>query len=269
MTSEAMISINGLNKVYGGTRVSALAGKGNATRALDDVSFDLLKTEALGVVGESGSGKSTLARIVCGLEDATSGTIHYNYGSGVQGPAATRMATQMVFQDPMSALNPKHRIRSIIGYPARKHGVTLRAEIEDYLDNLLSTVGLDPSVKDKHPGALSGGQRQRVVIARALAVKPKVLVCDEATASLDVSIQAQILNLIMELRRKDDLTLMFISHDLSVVSHICDRVCVMRRGNVIEVGDVGDILDNPNTDYTRNLVEIAFRGRQKKYTEPA
>jgi len=263
MNSHTMLSVQGLNKIYGGTRVSAMAGKGNATRALDDVSVDLLRGESLGVVGESGSGKSTLARIVCGLEEATSGTLNYNYGDSIDGPAATRLATQMVFQDPMSALNPRHRIRSIIAYPARKQGITDRRELEDYIDHLLATVGLDPSVKDKHPGALSGGQRQRVVIARALAVKPKVLVCDEATASLDVSIQAQILNLILDLRRKENLTLMFISHDLSVVSHICDRVCVMRRGRVMETGNVADILDHPSTDYTRNLVDIAFRGRQK------
>lgn len=246
---KVMISVQSLDKVYG------------ATQALSDVNVHLMPGEALGVVGESGSGKSTLARIVCGLEKATGGEIRYDYGDRFKTPADFRLATQMVFQDPMSALNPKHTIRTIIGYPARLHGMIARRDIESYLDHLLSTVGLDPSVKNQRPSALSGGQRQRVVIARALAVQPKVLVCDEATASLDVSIQAQILNLILELRRKEQLTLMFISHDLSVVSHICDRVCVMRRGKVMETGPVADILDRPQTEYTRKLVDIAFRGR--------
>jgi peptide/nickel transport system ATP-binding protein len=261
MSPDSLIEIRGVGKHYG----TGSFGFWRATRprrpALADVSLTLRRGEALGIVGESGSGKSTLARIVCGLEAASTGGVEYAYGQGADRAASARLATQMVFQDPLAALNPRRTIRSALTYPAVKHGVVSRRQADPYVRELVRMVGLDESVLGRLPGELSGGQRQRVVIARALSVKPKVLVCDEATASLDVSIQAQILNLLLDLRESSGMAMLFISHDLAVVRHICDRVCVMQAGQVVETAQADLLFREPSSEYTRRLIDGAFHGK--------
>ena len=196
--------------------------------------------EVLGLVGESGCGKSTLGRIVAGILAPSAGRVLYRGRDVVKlpGRAATAalLKIQMVFQDPFASLNPRLRVRDIVGEAPLVHGLIGRGEIEPYVDDLLLRVGLDPALKSRYSHQFSGGQRQRVGIARALAVQPDLLVCDEAIAALDVSIQAQVLNLFMRLRRELGLTYLFISHDLGVVHYVSDRVAVMYLGRIVELG---------------------------------
>lgn len=228
-------------------------------RALDGINLEVRRGEVLGVVGESGCGKSTLGRIMAGMLVPSDGTIRRNGDdiAALKGAAAKRMrlATQIIFQDPMSSLNPRKRVSDIIGEAPRVHGLTPRAEVPDLVRDLLATVGLDPAMADRFPHQFSGGQRQRIGIARALAVKPDFLICDESIAALDVSIQAQVINLFMELRRDFGLTLMFISHDLGVVRHIADRVVIMYLGRVVEVADADTVFDAPRHPYTAALLD--------------
>ncbi|MEO3429285.1 oligopeptide/dipeptide ABC transporter ATP-binding protein [Pelagibius sp. CAU 1746] len=227
--------------------------------AVDLVDLAVGKGEVVGLVGESGCGKSTLGRIVAGIAEATEGTVSYQ-GTPASGlPAAElaawRLRIQMVFQDPYASLNPRMRVREIIGQAPRVHGIIGREDLEDYVDNVMINVGLDPAFKDRFPHQFSGGQRQRVGIARALAVKPEFLVCDEAIAALDVSIQAQVINLFMKLRQELNLTYLFISHDLGVVEHLSDRVCIMYLGRIVESAPTEQLFKAPNHPYTRALLE--------------
>ncbi len=218
-------------------------------RALDDVSLELRRGEVLGVVGESGCGKSTVGRIIAGLNRPDGGAVRRDPGL-----RRGRLAVQMIFQDAMSSLNPRQTVGGAIAEAPRFHGLWRGAEVEDRTARLLTAVGLDPIVADRYPHQLSGGQRQRVVIARALGVEPDVLVCDEAVASLDVSVQAQVLNLFMTLRRDLGLTYVFIGHDLGVIRHVSDRVAVFYLGRIVETGPVEDVFNHPRHPYTRALI---------------
>lgn len=235
--------------------------------AVDSVNLGIGAGEVLGLVGESGCGKSTLGRVVAGIHEATFGQIFYEGEDVAAMPPARRreatLAIQMIFQDPFASLNPRMRVEEIIGEAPRVHGLTNGTKVSDYVDDVMIKVGLDPSLKRRYPHQFSGGQRQRIGIARALAVKPKFLVCDEAIAALDVSIQAQVINLFMDLREEFDLTYLFISHDLSVVEHIADRVAIMYLGRIVEVADTESIFSDPKHPYTRALLAEAPRLDQR------
>jgi peptide/nickel transport system ATP-binding protein len=228
-------------------------------RAVDDVSFDIAPGEVLGVVGESGCGKSTLARIVSGILPPTAGTIEFK-GKDVSALSrkdkrAAGLAIQMVFQDALASLNPRARVIDLIGEAPLVHGIVGRREMEAYVCELMVRVGLDPASRHLYAHQFSGGQRTRISIARALAVKPTVLVCDESTASLDVSLQAQILNVFMKLRREMGLTFIFVSHDLGVIEHISDRIAVMYLGRIVELAKTEDLFADPQHPYTRALLD--------------
>jgi len=228
----------------------------SVVRALDDVSLDVATGEVLGIVGESGCGKSTLGRIIAGLLAPTSGSVEFTPATGDR-----RLARQMIFQDPSASLNPRMRIADQVGEAAVVHGFTSAREMRDYALALLQQVGLDASALNRFPHQFSGGQRARIGIARALAVRPQLLVCDESVAALDVSIQAQVLNLFSELRQSLGLTYVFISHDLGVVQHLSTRVAVMYLGRVVEIGPAESIFNAPQHPYTQALLEAMPRIR--------
>lgn len=229
--------------------------KPQTVHAVTDVSLTIRRGEALGLVGESGCGKSTLGRILCGIIPPTEGNAKIDgQPVVVSGEKATRRV-QMVFQNPFASLNPRMPIGDAIAEGPLAHGLVDRAGSRAYVRAWIERVGLPADVAERYPHQFSGGQRQRVAIARALAMQPDVLVCDEPVASLDVSIQAQILNLFLKLREELDLTMLFISHDLGVVRHICDRVAVMYLGRIVEQGDTQAIYDRPAHPYTRALLD--------------
>jgi peptide/nickel transport system ATP-binding protein len=236
--------------------------------AVDRVNLTVRKGEVVGLVGESGCGKSTLGRMVAGILPPTEGTILRD-GRDIKaltGAEARQMKlrTQMIFQDPYASLNPRMRVQDIVGEAPRVHGLLDGAAFDDYVDEQMRRAGLDPGFKRRYPHQFSGGQRQRIGIARALAVKPDFIVCDEAVAALDVSIQAQILNLFMRLRKELDLTYLFISHDLGVVEHLSDRVVIMYLGRVVEEADTETVFRRPNHPYTRSLLDSVPRIENRK-----
>ncbi len=247
-----------------------LAKPSPVVRAVDDVDLAIRKGEVVGLVGESGCGKSTLGRMVAGILPPSSGTLYWN-GRAVDTLSpderrAGKLKTQMVFQNPFAAINPRLPIAEVVGEAPRVHGLIEggRAARSAYVDQQLLRAGLDPSLKGRYAHQFSGGQRQRIGIARALAVQPDVLVCDEAVAALDVSIQAQILNLFMDLREQLDLTYLFISHDLGVVEHLSDRVAIMYLGRIIEEAGAVEVFGRPNHPYTRALLDEVPRIETKK-----
>ncbi|HWZ49274.1 MAG TPA: oligopeptide/dipeptide ABC transporter ATP-binding protein [Herbaspirillum sp.] len=235
--------------------------------AVDDVSLHITRGEVVGLVGESGCGKSTLGRIVAGLHTASAGTREWRGGSNDGADADAdevkrrqeKLAVQMIFQDPYASLNPRMRVQQIIGEAPVVHGLIERDQQASYVTELLQKVGLDSDALRRFPHQFSGGQRARIGIARALAVKPAFLVCDEAVAALDVSIQAQVLNLFMRLRTELDLTYLFISHDLGVVRHIADRVLIMYLGRIVETAPTEVLFEQPNHPYTQALLASAPR----------
>ena len=242
-------------------KIAGLLGapvKQAVVHALDHVDLSVAPGEVVGLVGESGSGKSTLGRIVAGLQDASEGEVLFEGRDRTKLDAEARkrafLAVQMVFQDPMSSLNPRLRIADIIGEAPLFHGVVGRSEARGYVADMMNTVGLNPAYAERYPHQFSGGQRARIGIARALAVKPRMIVADEAIAALDASIQAQVINLFMKLRTDFDLAYLFISHDLGVVQHIADRVAILYLGRVVEFAAAEKVLGTPNHPYSQALL---------------
>ena len=236
--------------------------------AVDGVNLTVGAGEVVGLVGESGCGKSTFGRMVAGILPPTEGSLSFDgkpvWQQGKVSSHDTALAIQMIFQDPFASLDPRMRVQDIIGEAPLVHGMVPRGQIDDYVAETMLRVGLDPDFRRRYPHQFSGGQRQRIGIARALAVKPRFLVCDEAIAALDVSIQAQVINLFMDLREDLDLTYLFISHDLSVVEHIADRVVIMYLGRVVEIAATEAIFDDPNHPYTQALLSEVPRIELRK-----
>jgi peptide/nickel transport system ATP-binding protein len=226
--------------------------------AVDDVSINIQRGEVVGLVGESGCGKSTLGRVVVGIHPQTEGERWWHGRDVATMSAAEKRAmqlqVQMIFQDPYASLNPRYRVEDIIGEAPVVHGLVNGKDKADYVASLMQKVGLDAALSKRFPHQFSGGQRARIGIARALAVKPEFLVCDEAVAALDVSIQAQVLNLFIELRKEFNLTYLFISHDLGVVKHLSDRVVIMYLGHVVEIGATDALFASANHPYTQALL---------------
>ena len=254
-------------------RMANLVGAGlhdEIVHAVDGVSLEIATGEVVGLVGESGCGKSTLGRIVAGIHAASEGEVLFRGKRLAEMNAAERhdaaLKIQMIFQDPMSALNPRMRVAEIIGEAPRYHGIARRGEVAGLVDDIMQRVGLDPAYRRRYPHQFSGGQRQRINIARALAVNPDFLVCDESVAALDVSIQAQVINLFMRLRQELSLTYLFISHDLGVVEHISDRVVIMYLGRMVEMATTDELFARPNHPYTQALLAEVPRLDQRKRT---
>ena len=274
--TNPILEISGVSKRF--TKRLDIAGKlaqklganirEETVHAVDNVDLAIAPGEVLGLVGESGCGKSTLGRVVAGIHEASDGSILFEgrdlSDMNAADKRAATLAIQMIFQDPFASLNPRMRVEDIIGEAPRIHGLVSAAETSDYVDDVMKKVGLDPSLKKRYAHQFSGGQRQRIGIARALAVKPKFLVCDEAIAALDVSIQAQVINLFMDLRIELGLTYLFISHDLSVVEHIADRVAIMYLGRIVESAPTEEIFANPRHPYTKALLAEALRLDQRQ-----
>lgn len=248
--SEVMLEVKGLCKSFDGVA------------AVQDVTFDLLRAETLGIVGESGSGKTTVARCILRAIDPDNGTVRFNSSHGWvdlhnlsdKELVPLRREMQMVFQDPFASLNPRMTVRQIIEEPLIIHGEHDRSKRLEQVMDILDRVQLEHDSLPRYPHAFSGGQRQRIGIARALVLRPSLVVCDESVSALDVSVQAQIINLLEDLQRELGLTYLFVAHDLSVVRHICDRVLVMHRGRVVESGAVTDVFDHPQQNYTKLLL---------------
>ncbi len=258
-TGEPLLRARGLVKHFPITRGIIFQRKIGAVRAVDGVSLEIARGETLGIVGETGCGKSTTARLLMRLLEATAGEIRFDGRdiTHVRGAAlkAVRRELQMVFQDPHSSLNPRKTIGSIIAEPFAIHGLMReQGERKREVQRLMETVGLNPEHYNRYPHEFSGGQRQRIGVARALALSPKLLIADEPVSALDVSIQAQVLNLLRDLQRRLGLTVVFIAHDLSVVRHMCDRVAVMYLGKIVESGPNEPLFEFPRHPYTGALM---------------
>ncbi|MFC7681546.1 ABC transporter ATP-binding protein [Paenibacillus sp. GCM10028914] len=252
MKSNNLIEVNGLKKYFD-------VGKGQILKAVDNISFNIREGETLGMVGESGCGKSTAGRTILRLYEPTAGSVMFNgtdiYKLSPKKMKAMRRDMQMIFQDPYASLNPRFTVTDIIGEALDIHGMAgSRAERKKRVEELLDMVGLNSDHATRYPHEFSGGQRQRIGIARALAVNPKFIICDEPISALDVSIQAQVVNLLKDLQDRLGLTYLFIAHDLSMVKHISDRVAVMYLGKMVELADSEELYANPIHPYTKSLL---------------
>lgn len=276
-TNDTLLAVQGLVKTFDVSRPALnrlLEGEGRKyLHAVDGVTFAIERGSTLGLVGESGSGKSTIARCVVGLDHPTYGRVEFD-GLSLLGPSRARQVRQlrrrlqMVFQDPFASLNPRFRVRDIISEPIRAFSLLRsQADIRDHVNDLLVRVGLSAADGGKYPHEFSGGQRQRISIARALATRPDFIACDEPTSMLDVSVQAQILNLMRDIQDQHGLTYLLISHNLAVVYNVADRVGVMYLGRIVELGDTDSLFDNPRHPYTRMLMDsvpdLTMTGRQR------
>ena len=257
---EPLVTVKNLKKYF---TIKDNRGNKGKLKAVDDVSFTIYKGETFGLVGESGCGKSTLGRSLLNLYPIDSGSIDF-HGHDVTNltrkeKKAFCSKSQLVFQDPSACLNPRNKIGSILAEPYKIHfGRQMsKAEMNEKIDKLLKVVGLDLDYKNRYPHEMSGGQKQRIGIARALALEPELIICDEPVSALDVSIQAQVINLLVELQEQMDLTYLFISHDLGVVYHICKRIAVMYLGKIVELADKEELYSNTLHPYTKALISAA------------
>ncbi len=257
MTAQPLLEVEGLTKEFGARRGFGRRSR-DAVRAVADVSFEVLEGETLGLVGESGSGKSTTGYCVLQLLKPTSGSVRFRGHELTEISRAAirgvRREMQIVFQDPYSSLDPRQTVEQIVADPLDVHRVGTRASRRRRVRELLELVGIEPSHAEHYPHEFSGGQRQRIGIARALALEPKLLVCDEPVSALDVSIQAQVLNLFNDLQERLGLAYLFIAHDLAVVRAVSDRIAVMRHGRIVEIGDADEVYGNPQDAYTKALL---------------
>ena len=253
--NDILLEVRNLKKYF--PIKTALGTQKGAVKAVDDVTFSIKKGTTMGLVGESGCGKSTTGRTILRLLEKTDGEVIFN-GQDVNKLSkkelrALRTKMQIIFQDPYSSLSPRLPVGEIIGEAVREHGLVPKDQLDDYVTKIMLSCGLQPYHKDRYPHEFSGGQRQRICIARAIALNPDFIVCDEPVSALDVSIQAQVINLLKDLQDERDLTYLFISHDLSVVEHISDVVGVMYLGGLVETGATEDIFANPLHPYTKAL----------------
>ncbi len=256
---EVLVQVRDLKKHFPISSGIILQRQVGAVKAVDGVSFNIYRGETLGMVGESGCGKSTTGRTVLQLYKPTEGSVVFEGQElttmGSQDLRKMRRRMQMIFQDPFASLNPRMSVGSIVSEPLRIHKtITGKAEMQEYVEALLERVGLNPYYVNRYPHEFSGGQRQRIGIARALALRPSFIVADEPISALDVSIQAQVVNLLEELQDEFNLTYLFIAHDLSMVRHICDRVAVMYLGKIVEMGPTEEVYENPLHPYTQALL---------------
>jgi ABC-type glutathione transport system ATPase component len=247
MDETALVEAHGLVKAYGA-----------ATPVVEDVSFAIRRGETLGLVGESGSGKSTVARMLLRLTEPTAGEVRYRGQNlpamGSREMRAMRRRMQIVFQDPYAALNPRMRVSEILAEPFAIHREQPKGGLANRLEEMLQTVGLERAALERFPHEFSGGQRQRINIARSLALRPEFLVLDEPVSALDVSVGAQVINLLRELQRTHGLTYLFISHSMPLVRYLCDRVAVMQRGRLVEIGECEQVCEAPREEYTQRLI---------------
>ncbi|MGJ8526984.1 ABC transporter ATP-binding protein [Maritalea sp.] len=257
----ALLEVKNLSKTFPGP-------KGATVQAVSDVSFNVEDGEVLGVVGESGCGKSTLGRSILRLIEPSAGEVIVEGRDIVElnrkQLKEIRRELQIIFQDPFGSLNPRHKVGQLIGEPLDVHKIGTRAERLEKVKGLLDIVGLPQSSIDRYPHEFSGGQRQRIAIARALALDPKLIVADEAVSALDVSIQSQIINLIASLQKRLNLSIIFISHDLSVIRHVSDRIAVMYLGRIVEIGETEEVMARPQHPYTQSLLSAIPRVGDKR-----
>ena len=261
MSSETVLQVNGLKK-YFPLRKGILKRTVGWIRAVDDVSFSVMEGQTLGLVGESGCGKTTTGRCILRLYEPTAGSILYRLDDRLENIVEfnhaemkrVRQKMQIIFQDPFSSLDPRMTVHDIIAEPLRINRVGTRAQQSERVEELLELVGLNAAQMNRYPHEFSGGQRQRIGIARALALNPEVIVCDEPVSALDVSVQAQVLNLLMDLQERLNLAFLFIAHDLSVVEYISERVVVMYLGKIVEIADATDLYESPQHPYTEALL---------------
>jgi len=256
--SEPLVKVTGVKKYFPITQGIIFQREVGRVHAVDGVDLEVFPGETLGIVGETGCGKSTLARLICRLLPVTEGTIEFD-GQDITNMKGNqlrqlRREIQMIFQDPYSSLNPRKRVGAIIGDPFEIHGLADGKELKKRVQELMETVGLNPEHYNRFPAEFSGGQRQRIGVARALALRPKLVICDEPVSALDVSIQAQVINLLEDLQEEFHLTYIFIAHDLSVVRHVSDRVGVMYLGKVVELATAGRLYAEPKHPYSGALL---------------
>jgi oligopeptide transport system ATP-binding protein len=256
--AEPLLEVTDLVKHFPVKRGILVDRTVDQVRAVDGISFSVARGQTMGLVGESGSGKSTVCRVLLQLLKATSGSVRFEgeeiVGRSRRAMRPLRREMQMIFQDPYASLNPRKRVGQIVGNPLKLQGIASGSELRTQVQGLLERVGLSPEHYDRYPHEFSGGQRQRIGIARAIALKPKLIVADEPVSALDVSIQAQIVNLLDDLQDELGLTYVFVAHDIGVVRHISDRIAVMHGGKIVEEGTADQVCEQPRDAYTRKLL---------------